>query len=90
MGDYIAVRSSEIEEAISTFNTHQANLEDIMQAIKSQINNMTAWQGDAHERFVSDMQQWDQQMVNAHGVLGEVSAELKSFLARVQELEGRR
>ncbi len=89
MGGYIAVRSSEIEEAIRAFNTHQANLEDIMQAIQSQISNMISWQGDAHERFEAEMQQWTQQMANAHEVLGEVSADLKSFLERVQELEGK-
>lgn len=89
MADLFAVRSSEIEEAISTFSTHQANLEDTMQAIKSQIHNMASWQGDTRERFEEVMLQWNQQVANAHEVLGEVNSDLKNLLEQVRIMEGK-
>jgi WXG100 family type VII secretion target len=87
-GDYMAVRISEIEATISAFNTHQTHLEEVMHAIKGQINNMASWQGDTHDRFEEAMERWNHQMANSHEVLGEVGANLKDFLDHVRELNG--
>ena len=83
MSDLISVSRSEVLSTASQFSQKQAELEGIMQQVKSQIGTMSSWHGDAQMNFISLMDQWNREIANVHMVLGEVSQQLKQFEANI-------
>jgi WXG100 family type VII secretion target len=83
MSDLISVSRSEVLNTASQFSQKQAELEGIMQQVKSQIGTMSSWRGDAQLNFIALMDQWNREIANVHMVLGEVSQQLKQFEANI-------
>ena len=83
MADLISVSRSEVLATASQFGQKQAELEGIMQQVKSQIATMSSWHGDAQANFMALMDQWNREITNVHMVLGEVSQQLKQFEASI-------
>jgi WXG100 family type VII secretion target len=83
MSDLISVSRSEVLNTASQFSQKQAELEGIMQQVKSQIGTMSSWRGDAQVNFIALMDQWNREIANVHMVLGEVSQQLKQFEANI-------
>jgi len=79
MSDIISVSRSEVTSTANQFLQKQNELETIMQQVQHQIGTMSTWRGDAQVNFVSLMEQWNQQIVHVHTLLGDVSKQLKQF-----------
>lgn len=79
MSDLVPVSHSEVLATASQFAQKRAELEGIMQQVKTQIGTMTTWHGDAQVNFIALMMQWNGAIANIHMVLSEVSQRLKVF-----------
>src|SRR5947209_7228251 len=71
MADVVSISKEQLLASVQKFNATGQELEQIMQSIRSQIQSMSEWRGDAQVNFSDVMMQWNTEITNVTNVLNE-------------------